>query len=121
MTDQLTIRRIRAYGYTGFLPEETTLGQWFEVDLIFGLDLSRSAQSDEIDDTLDYREAIDCVKTMIQTQSYKLVERLTGAIVDALLELPLPFDSVTVRLTKLTPPIPEFDGQITIELTRRRS
>jgi hypothetical protein len=37
-----------------------------------------------------------------------------------LLALPLPFESVTVRLTKLTPPIPEFDGEITIELTRSR-
>jgi 7,8-dihydroneopterin aldolase/epimerase/oxygenase len=120
MTDRLTIRKIRAYGYTGFLPEETKLGQWFEVDLIFQLDLSRSARTDEIGDTLDYREAIGCVKTIIQTQPFKLVERLTGAIAEALLALPLPFESVTVRLTKLTPPIPDFDGEITIELSRSR-
>jgi len=30
-----------APGYTGYLPEEQVLGQWFEVDVTLWLDLSR--------------------------------------------------------------------------------
>ncbi len=31
--DCIHVTGIRAYGYTGYLPEEQSLGQWFEVDL----------------------------------------------------------------------------------------
>lgn len=30
--DSIHVTGIRCYGYTGLLPEEQVLGQWFEVD-----------------------------------------------------------------------------------------
>ncbi len=41
MTDALHLRGLRAYGYTGLLPEEQRLGQWFEVELTLWLDLAQ--------------------------------------------------------------------------------
>jgi len=35
-----------APGYTGYLPEEQVLGQWFEVDVTLWLDLSVAGKSD---------------------------------------------------------------------------
>jgi dihydroneopterin aldolase len=55
--DCIQLTGIRAYGYTGFLPEEQVLGQWFEVDLTLWLDLAKSGASDRIEDTLDYRNS----------------------------------------------------------------
>ncbi|MCC5898615.1 MAG: dihydroneopterin aldolase [Phormidium sp. BM_Day4_Bin.17] len=115
--DCIEISQIRCYGYTGFLPEEQVLGQWFEVDLTLWLDLQEASQSDAIEDTLDYRQAIAQVKEIIKQEKFALVERLAGAIADSMLNLEQ-VQHVRVRLSKPAAPIPDFGGRITIEITR---
>ncbi len=115
--DCLKVTGIRGYGYTGALPEEQVLGQWFEVDLTFWLDLAPAGASDALADTLDYRTAIAQVQTLLSTARFALIERLAAAIADQLLQLP-GVEQVQVRLTKLTPPIPGFSGQVTVEIDR---
>ncbi len=117
--DVIEITGIRCYGYTGYLPEEQVLGQWFEVDLTLWLDLASAGESDNIADTLDYRSAIAIVKHDISTLKYILIEKLATAIADELLTLPL-VQQVRVRLSKLAAPIPDFGGKISIEITRHR-
>ncbi len=115
--DSIEITGIRAYGYTGFLPEERTLGQWFEVDLTLWLDLSTSGKSDDLKDSLDYREAINIVKHLVKTAKFTLVEKLASVIADDIIKLE-PVSKVRVKLSKLAAPIPDFAGKITIDLTR---
>jgi len=115
--DCIQLTGIRCYGYTGYLPEEQVLGQWFEVDLSLWLDLAKAGHSDEITDTLDYRSAIATVKQIVKTAKFALVEKLANAIADAILELDQ-VQQVQVRLSKLAAPIPDFGGKITIEITR---
>lgn len=115
--DCIHLTGIRCYGYTGYLPEEQVLGQWFEVDLTLWLDLAPAGKSDNIEDTLDYRIAIAQVQHLVRTAKFALVERLAGAIADTILELK-GVTQVRVQLTKPAAPIPDFAGQITIELTR---
>lgn len=118
--DCIHLNGIRGYGYTGLLPEEKKLGQWFEADLILWTDLTRAGTSDRINDTLDYRQVIERVKQLMVTSKYDLLERLATEIIEHLLQYSQ-IDKVRVRLTKLAAPIPDFSGQITIELTRSRS
>lgn len=117
--DTIHLSGIRSYGYTGALPAEQVLGQWFEVEVRLGLDLSQPGQSDRLEDTLDYRGLIATIQTLIRTSRFTLLERLATAIAETLLELS-PIQQVQVRLTKLHPPIPDFAGQVTVELTRQR-
>jgi len=119
MADCLHINSIRAYGYTGFLPEEQTLGQWFTVDLVVWLDLSQAAQTDHIIHTYDYSQVIQDIQTLIQTSKFKLIERLAGAIADQILQSDQ-IEQVQVRLTKERPPVPNFTGSVTIDITRSR-
>lgn len=118
--DCIHLSGIRSYGYTGLLPEEKILGQWFEVDLALWMDLTEAGQSDLIEDTLDYRQVIGQVKQLIQTSKYDLIERLATAIAEQLLNYDV-LHKVGIKLTKVAPPIPDFSGQITIELTRHHS
>jgi dihydroneopterin aldolase len=115
--DSIKIKDIRCYGYTGYLREEQTLGQWFKVDLTLTLDLSTAGKSDRLEDTLDYRQVITIVKDIVKTSRYALVERLAEAIAQAILTLNL-VPQVRVELTKLAPPIPDFGGQVIIDITR---
>jgi len=117
--DCIQLTGIRCYGYTGYLQEEQVLGQWFEVDLTLWLSLSAAGESDEIADTLDYRSAIETVKQIMKTSKFALVEKLASAIANAMLELER-VQQVQVRLSKPGAPIPDFGGNITLEITRTR-
>lgn len=115
--DCIQLTGIRCYGYTGYLPEEQVLGQWFEVDLTLWLDLASAAQSDNIADTFDYRNAIEAVKQLVKTSKFALVEKLASAIADTILKDDR-VQQVQVRLSKPAAPIPDFGGKITIDITR---
>jgi dihydroneopterin aldolase len=115
--DSIQVSGIRAYGYVGYLPEEKVLGQWFEVDLTLWVDLIAAGISDDITDTLDYREAIAIVKEQITTAKFDLVEKLVSAIADKILSLEK-VSQVQVKLSKPAAPIPDFNGRITLDIIR---
>ena len=117
--DQIRITDIRCYGYTGFFAEEQVLGQWFNVDLTMDIDLSPSGSSDDLNQTLNYCEAIEKVKNLVEGQKFALLEKLASAIAKDILSLEL-VQKVRVELTKLAAPIPNFGGGITIDITRAK-
>ena len=116
--DSIQVTGIRCYGYTGFLPEEQILGQRFEVNLTLWLDLATAARSEDIKDTVDYRQAIALVKNRVKTAKFALVEKLAEAIADDILKLEL-VQQVRVQLFKPAAPIPDFGGKIAIDITRK--
>ncbi|MEL6249226.1 MAG: dihydroneopterin aldolase [Cyanobacteria bacterium J06554_6] len=120
MADQLHVNGIRAYGYTGALPEENVLGQWFEVDLTLWLDLSVAGRSDVLDDTHNYVGLVQGVQALIQTETFQLIERMANAIAAQALASDPRIEQIRVRLTKPTPPIPHFSGQIVVDITRQQ-
>lgn len=118
--DCIQIRGIRCYGYTGYLPEEQVLGQRFEVDLTLWLDLAIAGKTDAIEDTLDYRSAIASIQHIVKTSKFALVEKLAQAIALAILEYDK-VHQVKVRLTKPAAPIPDFGGEISVEIIRAKT
>jgi 7,8-dihydroneopterin aldolase/epimerase/oxygenase len=118
-TDGLYLKGIRGYGYTGVFPEEKVLGQWFETDLYINLDLSRSGQSDDLSDTLHYVEVVAQVQDIIRRSRFDLIERLATVIAEAVLTY-AKVQRVKVRLTKVAPPVPDFSGQVQVEIVRSK-
>jgi dihydroneopterin aldolase len=115
--DKLNVTGIRAYGYTGFLPEEQILGQWFEVDLTVWLDIAQAGKSDRLEHTYDYRDSITAIQTLIRTKRFKLIEALGEAIAQIVLSSDT-VAQVRVQLTKVSPPIADFSGQVSLEIVR---
>ncbi len=118
--DCLNVQGIRGYGYTGALPEEKILGQWFEVDLQICLDLAQAGQTDTLSNTLDYRNIITEVQDIVRRSHFNLVERLATVIAESVLNHP-EVSQVKVLLTKVAPPIPDFPGQIQVEIIRSKA
>jgi dihydroneopterin aldolase len=119
--DAIHITDIRAYGYTGALPEENVLGQWFRVDLVLSLDLSAAGQSDQLADTHNYAIATLAIQDLIRTTPFRLIETLASEIAKTVLRTDERLSQVQVKLTKLTPPIPDFTGQVAVEISRDRT
>ena len=115
--DKMEITGIKCYGYTGYLPEEQILGQWFEIDVIIWTNLLIAGKSDDIKDTVDYRHIINIVKDLMKNTKFALIERLIEAIAQEILKLDK-IEKVQVRLCKSNPPIPDFSGKITLDITR---
>lgn len=120
MTDYISVSGIRAYGYIGALPEENVLGQWFEVDLKLWMDLSVAGKSDNLADTHSYADIIQQTQHIIQTGKFKLIERLGDAIASQALANDPRLEKVQVTVTKLTAPVPNFDGRVAVTLERVR-
>lgn len=118
--DRIHLTGIRAYGYTGALPEENVLGQWFEAAVTLYLDLSLATRSDHLADTHNYCTVIEQTQRIIREQRFALIERLAGEIASAALLADTRIQRVTVKVTKPTPPIPDFGGQVAVEITRDR-
>ncbi|MGK7910023.1 MAG: dihydroneopterin aldolase [Synechococcus sp.] len=116
-TDKIHVSDIRCYGYTGLLPEEQVLGQWFVVDLTLWTNLRAAGDSDDIEDTVDYVSAIQAVKDVVKQKTFKTIEALAKAISEELLAL-VGVEQVNVHLTKCAPPIPDFDGEVSVDITR---
>ncbi|KPQ36871.1 MAG: dihydroneopterin aldolase FolB [Phormidesmis priestleyi Ana] len=118
--DTIHINGIKAFGYLGVLKEENTLGQWFIVDLKISIDLSAAGKSDALADTHSYVEIVQETTRLIQTQKYQLIERLADAVATHALKSDSRIQQITVKVTKPTPPIPNFAGTVAVEITRQQ-
>ncbi|MCD9026315.1 dihydroneopterin aldolase [Cohnella silvisoli] len=118
--DRMVLKRMVFYGYHGVYPEENRLGQKYIVDLDLRLDLSRAAQSDDVEDTVNYAEIHAIVKAIVEGAPVKLIETLSEKIASALLGTYTSIIKATVSVTKPNPPFDiTFDG-VTVELRRQR-
>jgi len=117
--DTIQIFGIRGYGYTGYFPEEQTLGQWFEVDLVLWLDLSPTGDSDDLQQTLNYADVVARVTHLLETSRVLTIERLNTLILEGVLAFPQ-VRQVHSRLLKVAAPIPGFDGRIAVAMTRTK-
>ena len=102
--DQITLDGMSFYAYHGVNPEERTQGQWFVVDMRVELDLSKPGRSDRLDDTVNYTDLYHTVKTVVEGQTYNLLEAVAEAIAQQVLDS-FPVSAVWARVTKPSPPI----------------
>jgi dihydroneopterin aldolase len=115
--DRIFINGIQFHGYHGVRHEEQQLGQRFVVDVTLSLDLTAAARADSLAATVDYERVCAVVVDLGTGERFRLLETLAGRIADAILEH-FPVRQATVRVTKVTPPIPGFIGSVAAEVTR---
>jgi dihydroneopterin aldolase len=117
--DRITLNNIRVYAYHGCLAEETKIGSDYRVDLSVEADLDRSAETDKLEDTVDYVHLNKIVKEEM-SQPSKLLEHVAKRILDRVfLELP-PVISSWVKVAKLNPPLGGDVEDVNITLSRTR-
>ena len=119
MSDRITLRGMQFMGRHGVNPEEQSTPQPFEVDLILRTDLSRPATTDELTDTIDYSDAFKVVAEVVEERSFRLIERLAGAIAEAVLAT-FAVDDVEVRVRKPKAPLAGAFETVEARLRRRR-
>jgi 7,8-dihydroneopterin aldolase/epimerase/oxygenase len=120
MTDRIILSGIEAYGYGGVTGEERQIGQRYRIDLELRLDISRAAASDDLNDSVSYADAHDIAVAALREKQFNLIESVTERIATALLA-GLAVTGVTVRLSKLLPPIDGVVALAAVEVSREAS
>jgi dihydroneopterin aldolase len=86
------------------LDREKVNGNLFVVDFRGIMDMRTAAQSDALEDALNYAEIYDAVAAEMAVPS-ELLEHVAGRIVNALTEKFPQLESFSVRVSKRRPPV----------------
>lgn len=117
----ITLKSLSYHGLHGYYEEERREGNRFEVDLHFELPLNRAGSSDELQKTVDYQEAEEIVRDIIEGESVKLIETLARRIGDTLFDTFGQVRELEVVVRKLHPPIETKCEYAQVRLTWKRS
>jgi dihydroneopterin aldolase len=116
----IELRGLEVFGYHGVLPEEREQGQRFLVDVVVEPASRTAAESDRIEDAVDYRAVVDIVSTVSGTRAYHLLEAFATALAEALVErLAVVSAEVTVRKPDVALALPVEHAAVTASASRR--
>ncbi len=116
---KIRVTNIRTYAYHGCLSEETAIGSDYRVDVEIEADLSTSASSDTLSDTVDYVLLNHIVKEEMAIPS-DLLETVCERILMRFLKEEALIEKATVSVSKLNPPIGGDVEMVTVERTKSR-
>ena len=119
MSDRIFVEGIKFHGYHGLTRLERQIGVRLSVDVSLWIDLERSARSDSVRQTLDYRRVHERVVEIGRGSSHKLLESFAGAVLDALFA-DFRVDRITLRVRKETPVLDGIVDSVGVEMTRDR-
>jgi len=115
----IKVKNIRVYAYHGCLVEEGKIGSDYRVDITVKANLSKSAISDNLEDTVDYVHLNKIVKEEMAIRS-KLLEEVAKRILERILNEISIVKSTKVEVSKLNPPIGGNVAMVTIEMSKTR-
>jgi dihydroneopterin aldolase len=117
--DRINVRGMLFLARHGVTLEERLEPQPFEVDVELHKDLSGASASDELADTIDYSALFSMVGTIVEGQSFRLLESLAGTIADAVLA-GTDASAVEVRVRKPRAPLPGPFETVEVSVYRER-
>lgn len=115
----IKVENIRVFANHGCLKEETTIGSDYRVDIVVHANLSKSAKTDALADTVDY-VFLNKVAREEMAKASKLLETVAQRIIDRILNEDKLVTKVTVSVSKINPPIGGDVEMVTIKLSEKR-
>ncbi|MCK7589492.1 dihydroneopterin aldolase [Subsaxibacter sp. CAU 1640] len=115
----IKVENIRVFAHHGCLTEETKIGSDYRVDLKVNADFQASAISDLLSDTVDYVFLNRIVREEMVKPTH-LLETVAKRIVTRILNEEKKVQKVTVKISKLNPPIGGDVEMVTIKMTEKR-
>lgn len=110
----------QVYAHHGVGDAEQELGGRYSFDLEIEADIAKAAESDSIQDTINYVNAYEIAHDVIVHTKCRLLEALVSRVANALLETFTEATSVTIRLRKLRAPINGVLDAVEVEHTVRQ-
>jgi len=104
MKGTIEINGLRLFARHGVYEEERRNGNTFEITVHLGYPIEDAMDSDRLDSTLNYADAVEIIRREMDVPS-SLLEHVAGRIRSALISAYPAITGGMIRLTKLNPPI----------------
>ena len=101
----LELEGLEFYSYHGCLPHEKAAGNLFTVDFKAETDMEKAAESDSLEDTIDYGKIYDIVADVMNGEHAGLIEHLAGKIIKNISARFPGLENFSVRVSKRRPPV----------------
>ena len=117
--DTIRLKNMQFYGFHGVDKSEKHLGGRFEVDVEMQLSLTKSCDSDDLNDTVNYERIYKTVNTCVSKDKFYLIEALASSIAKDIL-INYPINSIKVRVRKPHAPVKGVFDTVEVELNRSK-
>ncbi|MDX1620624.1 MAG: dihydroneopterin aldolase [Nitriliruptorales bacterium] len=117
---RIEIKGLDGWGHHGVLEHERTVGQRFLVDAVLEVDLTAAGDTDQLEDTVDYRDLAIRLYNVVGGEPCQLLEALAARLLDECMTDPR-VTAAEVTVTKPNAPlsVPARGVAVTVERTRR--
>lgn len=119
MPGKIILEGLEFHAYHGVYPHERDSGNWFEVDISVDTDFSEAARTDELSGTVNYETLFRIIKEEMEKPS-RLLETVAENIVKNIFRDLARVESLSLKISKLNPPIGGKCKKASISLTRTR-
>ncbi|WP_194851592.1 dihydroneopterin aldolase [Nonlabens antarcticus] len=116
---KILLENVRVYTNHGCLNEEELIGSEYRVDLEVTTDLTKSSQTDDLNDTVDYVSLNRIIKEEMAIRS-KLLEQVAQRILNRVFKEEEMVKEATVKVSKINPPLGGDVEKVTIQMTQKR-
>jgi 7,8-dihydroneopterin aldolase/epimerase/oxygenase len=113
----ILIENMEFYSFHGHFKEERIVGNKFIVDLTIETDMKGPAESDNLKDAVNYQRAYELVKLEMEKKSH-LLEHIAGRIIDAIYSEMEGIKKLTVKVSKMNPPMGGKIGSVSVVMSR---
>jgi len=113
----ITLESMKFFAHHGVSEQERVIGGYYLADISYTVD-TQAPKTDELTDTVSYADVFDIVKSEIISPS-KLIEHVAGRIMKTLTSKFPDMDDVSVKISKLNPPLPGEIDRATVTIFKR--
>jgi dihydroneopterin aldolase len=117
---KIVIEEMEFYAFHGHYQEEQIVGNRFLVDLEMEADLTEPADSDNLNDAVNYQQAYQIIKNEMRRTKSNLLENIGKRILDALYAEMEGIEKATIRIRKLNPPMGGPIKSVGIKMSRKQ-
>lgn len=114
---QIQIENMEFYSFHGHFREEQIVGSKFLVNLTLETDMDVPSESDNLKDAVNYQRAYEIVKHEMEKKSH-LLEHIAGRIIKALYAEMTGIKRITVKVSKMNPPMGGKIGSVSVVMSR---
>lgn len=116
---EICIEGLEVYGRHGVTSEERAVGGRYVLDLVLFFENDLAAETDAIEDTVDYGRVAKEVSALVAESSFRLLESLACAVAEDVLARH-PVERVRVRVAKAPPPLSLHVDRVAVTVERNR-
>lgn len=117
--DRINIKNLEIFANHGVFPEETKLGQKFQVSCTLYLDTREAGKTDDLEKSVNYGTICHLIKQQMEEHTFLLIEAVAEHLARAILKFDMRIRQVDLEIKKPWAPIGLPLDAVSVQITRK--